>query len=166
MNAENRSSVRLRPLNDAGFHTWLSLAIRDYARDKIEAGTRAEADAEENSRQQYAQLLPQGLASKDQYLFAVHDISEDLHVGVLWFGIQRDRPAPVAWIYDLIIFDSYRRKGYGLKAMFALNTEVKAQGVNRIELHVFGHNKAAQALYAKAGYDVASVVMAKNLANS
>ena len=36
-------------------------------------------------------------------------------------------------------------------------------GIDRVELHVFGHNAPARALYEKAGYTPASIVMVKQL---
>jgi len=36
-------------------------------------------------------------------------------------------------------------------------------GAASVELHVFGHNPAARALYEKVGYETMSVVMAKRL---
>jgi ribosomal protein S18 acetylase RimI-like enzyme len=40
---------------------------------------------------------------------------------------------------------------------------VRALNAWRIDLHVFGHNPGAQALYAALGYRVTSVTMAKSL---
>jgi ribosomal protein S18 acetylase RimI-like enzyme len=34
-------------------------------------------------------------------------------------------------------------------------------GAKSVELHVFGHNYVAQALYEKVGYNVTSITMAK-----
>ena len=43
---------------------------------------------------------------------------------------------------------------------------VSLLGAEAIELHVFGHNQAAQALYEKLDYETTKIIMAKNLARS
>jgi len=50
-----------------------------------------------------------------------------------------------------------------LQALQALDEEIRRSGLKRVELHVFGHNRSAQALYQKAGYTVVDLVMARSL---
>ena len=47
--------------------------------------------------------------------------------------------------------------------MQLLEGEVRAQGLDRIMLNVFGGNEQARALYRSLGYDVAAVHMSKAL---
>jgi ribosomal protein S18 acetylase RimI-like enzyme len=69
----------------------------------------------------------------------------------------------VVWIYDLEIFERFRRKGYAKRTLEAAEREAKELGIDQMELHVFGHNAPARALYEKAGYAPTSIVMAKQL---
>jgi hypothetical protein len=50
--------------------------------------------------------------------------------------------------------------------MLAMEAEVKAMGLDRISLHVFGHNPGARRLYEKLGYETTNVYMAKQLGMS
>ena len=69
----------------------------------------------------------------------------------------------LAYVCDLLIDEGYRRQGYGTQAMRAVEQEVRALGIDRIALHVFGHNHPARALYEKVGYEETNLHMAKNL---
>ncbi|MBU0596079.1 GNAT family N-acetyltransferase, partial [Candidatus Bipolaricaulota bacterium] len=56
------------------------------------------------------------------------------------------------------------RRGFAKAAMRALEEHVRSEHTSeRIELHVFGHNRAARDLYASAGFEETNVIMAKEL---
>ena len=109
-------------------------------------------------------MLPNGLASPDNYLYAIwsDEAPLDAPVGVLWIAVLRRKPAQ-AFIYDFIIFEPYRRRGYGRQALLAVEDKVRALGLDTIGLHVFGHNHGAIALYEKAGYEVTDIMMSKKV---
>ncbi|HSO28244.1 MAG TPA: GNAT family N-acetyltransferase, partial [Anaerolineales bacterium] len=70
---------------------------------------------------------------------------------------------PTAFIYDFVIDEAYRRRGYGRLALLALEDKAREMGIDQIALHVFGHNHAARALYESVGYQVTNLQMAKAL---
>jgi GNAT superfamily N-acetyltransferase len=54
-----------------------------------------------------------------------------------------------------------RQRQYRVRAALRHAADIAArQGHRRLELHVFGHNAAAQALYRSLGYEITSVNMA------
>jgi GNAT superfamily N-acetyltransferase len=89
---------------------------------------------------------------------------EERKVGMLWFAVDPKRPRPVAWVYDFLVEPEYRRRGYGRAAFLAMEDKVRALGLSRIELHVFGHNHAARVLYESLGYEVTNLNLAKQVA--
>ena len=66
-------------------------------------------------------------------------------------------------IYDFLIYEEHRRKGYGKQTLVALEEKVKELGIETIALHVFGHNQAAIDLYQKTGYKMTNIQMQKKL---
>jgi RimJ/RimL family protein N-acetyltransferase len=50
-----------------------------------------------------------------------------------------------------------------MQAMTKLEGEAKRLGLDRIGLHVFGHNSAARPLYEKLGYVPTNINMVKHL---
>ncbi len=156
--------IQLLPMTPAEYQAWLAQAVDDYAYDKVRSGAWQAEDAVERSRVEFQKLLPDGLASKDNYLYSIwsDDAPLDVPVGVLWMAVPPWKP-PLAFVFDFIIFEPYRRRGYATQALLALEDKVRALGLATIGLHVFGHNHAARALYEKAGYEVTDINMAKKL---
>ena len=155
--------VRLSPMGDAGLQAFLTKAVLAFAEDKVNAGNWSPEEAHEKSRDSFEKLLPAGVNSPGQYLFDIVDTEQALTVGMLWFGVIEDTAHPFAFIYELQVLDEYQRRGYGKQAMLALEGEVRKLGLNTISLHVFGHNRAAQALYDQLGYEVTNINMSKHV---
>lgn len=62
-----------------------------------------------------------------------------------------------------MIFEAFRGKGFGTKTLEALDILAKEMKINKIELHVFAHNKTALGLYNKVGFESTDITMAKYL---
>ncbi len=155
--------VELIPMTEDQFRGYLGFAVANYAREAVRAGNVAPQAAMQAAQQQFDHLLPMGLDTPDQHLSAIRDGARAENVGYLWFGVRDDGARPFVALYDLLIFEAYRRQGYGSQALRALEQEVKALGFHEIRLHVFGHNHPARALYEKMGYAATNVTMAKRL---
>ncbi|CDG81286.1 uncharacterized N-acetyltransferase YycN [Janthinobacterium agaricidamnosum NBRC 102515 = DSM 9628] len=113
----------------------------------------------------FGHLLPDGLATVDHHFFTIWDDAESIAVGSLWIAARERAGRRIAYVYDVGIKSGHRRKGYASSAFIALEHEVRKLGLAGVELHVFGHNASAQALYAKLGYQPTSMVMYKPLAD-
>lgn len=157
--------VRLVPMTEEDLAAHLQTAIPEYAREHVEAGNWAPEEALERSKKDFDSLLPQGAATPDQYVFTILATvnGAERKVGMLWFAIDPKRPRRFAWVYDFVVQPEYRRHDYGRAAFLAMEDEVRALGADRIELHVFGHNRGARALYESLGYQVTNVMMAKQV---
>lgn len=67
------------------------------------------------------------------------------------------------WIYDIIINEDFRRRGYASRTLELVEDRAKELGAKSVELHVFGHNHGALSLYEKMGYNETSITMAKQV---
>lgn len=155
--------VRLVPISEPEFRAWLEKAVVEYAEDKLRSGNWSAADALQRSEREFAELLPAGRASPNQHIFSIQDQDLAANVGVLWFAVSDRGTRRSAFVYDFVIFEEFRRRGYATQALRALEEKVKELGIDTIGLHVFGHNHAARALYEKMGYVVTNVNMSKDL---
>jgi ribosomal protein S18 acetylase RimI-like enzyme len=140
------------------FEPYLERDIREYAEEHVRNGNWSAEEALERSRKEHQQLLPDGLESRNQYLFSIRDAS-DQKLGTLWVNIENGR----AFIYDFRIEESFRGKGYGKQALVALDEELRSMGIESVGLHVFGDNLRAQGLYRKMGYQITGIEMKKVL---
>jgi ribosomal protein S18 acetylase RimI-like enzyme len=112
--------------------------------------------------QDHERLLPEGLATPNNYVWSINRVSDRASVGMLWIAAI-EKPTPHSWIYNLEIDAPFRRHGYAEQAMIKLESEVRRLGLGQIRLHVFGHNSAARPLYEKPGYGPTNIVMVKRL---
>ncbi len=146
----------------AEYQPYLDVSVRNYADEKVRAGNWQPEEALERSAKEFQQLLPDGVATKDNYLYNIEDEALG-KVGMIWLARLMLGTQPVMFIYDFVIDEPHRRKGYGEQAMLAAEVQAKALGYDTIALHVFGHNHAARALYEKLGYEITNINMAKKL---
>ena len=153
--------ITLAPMTEPDFQAYLAKAIQDYAQDKIQAGNWSQDEALERSRKEFGGYLPQGRQTPNNYLFSLVNENGE-KVGILWYASLPKQPG-LAFIYDFEIYEPFRRRGYASQALVLLEQEVKGRGLKQIELHVFGHNIAARALYKKAGYLETNVMMTKTI---
>ena len=155
--------VLLIPITEDEYQTWLAQSVKDYAQDKIDAGTWQPEEALSRSENDFTSLLSQGRTTPDNHIYSIQDATLGTHVGVLWIAVTSRGLHRSAFIYDIVIYEAYRRHGYGEGTMLALEDKVRDFGLDTVGLHVFGHNKAAQALYEKVGYIVTDLNMSKIL---
>lgn len=153
--------VKFVPMDQARFEQYLAYAIPEYAREKVEAGNWSADSAIERSRQEFEKFLPEGINTAANTLCSIQ-LEGGVEVGFIWFAQFQNMPG-TSFLFDFEIHSQYRRKGYAQESLAILERECKALGSDRIDLHVFGHNKAAFSLYQKAGYIVTNINMRKQL---
>lgn len=154
------SAVLLVPMNEAEYVIWRAKSETNY-RDEIVKNGSTLAEAQKKADEDFARLLPEGLKSKDQYLFSIKADSD--WVGTLWLGVRGAPDNRKSYIYDIVLNEETRGKGIGKKAMILLEDEVRKLGLRHIGLHVFGHNKVARSLYESLGYEITNLNMEKTL---
>ncbi len=155
--------VQLVPMAEADYVTYLEASTASYADEKVKAGNWKPEEALSLSQEEFHKLLPDGLATKDNYLYSIVDEATGEKVGILWVAVVTRGKQTRAFVYDFAIDEDKRRHGYGTQAFLALEDKVKALGLDTIGLHVFGHNHAAIALYEKLGYVATNINMERKL---
>jgi GNAT superfamily N-acetyltransferase len=139
--------LELRGMSEERFEEFFATLVRDYADELHAAGMSREA-ADEQSRTQSAQLIPDGVGSPGQEFFTAWVGTEP--VGHLWLSTER----PMAFVYDVAVREDQRRKGYGAAIMNAGARWAREHGHPSLGLNVFAHNTGARALYDSLGYVV------------
>jgi ribosomal protein S18 acetylase RimI-like enzyme len=153
--------VELIPMAEKDYQHFLAWAVEDYAQEQIKAGAWSLEEAIEKAEKAFDQLLPCGHTSQNQFFYSIRQVEEE--IGYLWFGIREPEGDRFVGLHELLIFDEYRRQGYASKALARMEEKIIEMGINKIMLHVFGHNDGARALYQKLGYEERNVTMVKEL---
>lgn len=155
--------IRLTPMNERCYEEFLLRTIDEYAREKVIAGAWLEEESVALAISEFDRFLPQGLQTPDAYLYVIEDQDQGYQLGHLWIGLTDGAYGKVAFLYEINIFEPHRNRGYGTAVMQHLEVLAAKLGADQIALHVFGHNKRAYHLYAKMGYEVKNISMAKTL---
>ena len=143
----DETAVQLVPMPASTYDSYLAEGVREYAEAREKAGETQER-AEQAAREQMAALLPDGLASDHHHFFI--GVVDGERVGSLWLGTER----PMAFVYDVVVDEAQRRRGYGAGLMRAGALWSRAHGAHALGLNVFGYNHGAKTLYDRLGYHV------------
>ncbi len=154
-------TVRLEPMTDAQYAAYREGAEESYAEGIAGSGAMSLEAARAKSAEDYARLLPDGLATEDNRLWTAYD--GDLEVGVLWLAFKDTSEGVSAFGFDFEVREELRRHGYGRAIMLAAEQVCLELGVVRVGLSVFGNNLGAQALYEQMGFQVSAIQMTKRL---
>ncbi|MEA2551135.1 MAG: hypothetical protein QOE25_904 [Actinomycetota bacterium] len=156
--------LKMRPMTVTEFEAWREPQIVEYAADMARNAGRETGDYLALSKREFEELLPQGLDTAGHRLLFADDVVTQERVGWLWIAERAaDAEGTVAWIYDIVVGEEFRRQGYGRALMKQAEKQARDMGLDRIALNVFGDNGAARALYESSGYHETARQMAKDL---
>lgn len=157
--------VSLRPMTEGELRAFLDASIPRYAEAHVGAGQWAAEEALERSRVEHERLLPQGVATPDNFLRSVLDETTGTRVGELWYAVRRETLRPQVFVYWVGIEPAFRRHGYASAVLREVEAEARRLRADRVALHVFGNNVGARRLYGRLGYSETNVLMAKAIAD-
>jgi RimJ/RimL family protein N-acetyltransferase len=120
-------------------------------------------EAEDKSASELDGLLPDCPAIPDHYHYSVEDQFIPVEIGILWISPRHSSVGRSVWIYDSIVHEKFRRRGYASRILHLAEDRARELGAVKIELHVFGHNHVARALYEKTGYRPTDIVLSNPL---
>lgn len=153
-------TTSLRSMSPAEFDEFAARSLDDFAADLAQAAGRSLEQARARAVEQFAQLLPNGSQTAGHWFRVILD--DDRPVGQLWVGPHPQRPDG-AYVYDIVIDEAERGRGFGRAAMLAVDELARQAGLTAIGLNVFGVNDGARRLYASLGYETVSTQMLKRL---
>ena len=143
-----------------GLAQWLNAMWVDYRASMIEAGIGPE-QADENIRGHQQRLFVDGVAVESQRFYDIVDAGRS--VGTVWISGPQASDPGTWFIYDIVIDEDQRGKGYGRRAMQSCETLVRDEGGTRLALNVFGPNAVARHLYESLGFVEIAISMFKNV---
>ncbi|MFY4775673.1 GNAT family N-acetyltransferase [Metabacillus sp. RGM 3146] len=150
--------VTLKPMTSDQYGRYLKKAIVHYAEAKTSSGNWTKEEAKENSKKEYEKLLPQGEKTENHFLYTIFKDSKE--IGIIWLAKTSQQNG---FIYDFQIDEPFQGRGFGKAALKEIETAARNLAIKKLELNVFGYNKAARSLYEKTGYEPMNIRMAKNI---
>ncbi len=149
------------PLPESDFADYWRYAVDTWMRDMIKSGLIDKNITTEEAETEVHKFLPQGMNTPGHYFFNVVDNREN--VGKVWIGIRTKGGTVEAFLWDIVIEEKHRGKGYGKDAMKLMEDFAREKGAKKIALNVFAYNDVARNLYRKTGYAESAITMIKNL---
>ena len=139
---------------------WLVSIKTEYVLSRMKSGESA-AEANSAADKSFALHFPSGKLREHHLAYDV--FADDEIVGYVWIGPQVDSKFDKWWVWDVEIFEPFRRRGYGRDAMILAEQKAKSAGAVELGLNVFGYNTGARSLYESMGYEPTSIRMTKIL---
>jgi len=152
--------LQLLPISESEYAIWVVQSHHQYREENIKNGMTAE-EAQKKTNEDFQRLLPEGVKSKDNYIYAVK--VEARWVGTAWFCVRGAANNRKAFICDIVLDEKVRGNGFGKRTMQMIEAEVKKLGLKHIGLHVFGHNKIRDSLYQGLGYEITNLYLEKSI---
>jgi ribosomal protein S18 acetylase RimI-like enzyme len=150
--------VKFSPVPQSSFETWKEASVKRYRDEKVRAGVWERSQAQSLAEKEYAQVLPGGMSTTGHQFSLIEDLSTGTTIGSIWFQLIKAR-SPQVQLWDILIEEEYRRKGYGVSAMMMLESESRRLGAVKISLGVFALNEAAVKLYERIGFTASAMLI-------
>ncbi|MDI1463814.1 GNAT family N-acetyltransferase [Catellatospora sp. KI3] len=139
-----------RPMSPEEYGPWLSGEIVGYAEDITASGSATAEAARARSDREFAELLPDGLATAGHSLWTLCDDGQA--VAHIW--LRHGHAPSMGYVFGVNVHEGHRGKGYGRAVMLLGERETAAAGDAQLGLNVFGSNTVARNLYDRLGYRI------------
>ncbi len=140
--------VSLIEMEIDGFELFRENFIREYASSICTNYGYTESKSLEFATLDFEMRLPNKLDTKGNSICSIK-VGEQ-SIGHLWYLESVEEST--AFICDLFIDEKYRNLGFGKLALTSLESRFKANGIERMKLHVTNGNDGALRLYTRLGY--------------
>ena len=157
----NKVMIRFEPLQETELHDYWKYAVESWMSDMVRAGLIDENITYEEADNEVHRFLPQEFNTPGHYFFNI--IVDRENVGKIWMEVLVRRGKIEAYLWDIVIDEKHRGKGYGKDTMMLMEDFVKKKGAGKISLNVFAYNHVARKLYTGAGYVDSAITMIKTL---
>jgi GNAT superfamily N-acetyltransferase len=155
--------LRLEAFTEAEFAGFLERTVSRKSAKWVERGIWAPEEALETCRRDYAEFLPEGLATPHHHFCWLVDASTAARVGEVWYMAPVQGGKVQFWVNWIAVHPEHRRHGYATEALHLLEEEARTLGADRMWLTVWAENPGAMALYARLGYVPSNMNLVKRL---
>ena len=153
--------IVFRKMTRDEFSRYRKLSLESYAQDIAREFRRPIDVVRIEAKEQVERILRDGLSTPGHFLYNMLEKKTGETIGLIWFNVDDDKKR--AFLYDMLIYQPYRGKGYGKRTLELLETKLRDLGVTQFGLHVFAHNRVAIKLYKTHGFYTASFNMQKDI---
>jgi ribosomal protein S18 acetylase RimI-like enzyme len=103
----------------------------------------------------------------DGRVFVAEVAGQAVGFACVWARVRPDEPdenpSEYAFVSDLVVRTTYRRRGIGRQLLSAAEGYARARGARTLRIGVLARNTSARRLYESAGFEAYEVELAKQL---
>ena len=147
-------TVTIRKMTTAEFENFYRWSIEQQAEELVAELQISRQDAAQKAVAEVAQMLPDGLHSKNNHLMTILEMNSGENAGFIWTLYEETDGRKQSFLCDFAVWESKRRRGYGAAALKLAEKNAAEAGCQESVLFVSDDNIAAQTLYEKCGYSV------------
>ncbi len=155
------AKIELRKIDEAEYPEFIDAVYSSYSKNMSIASYIPLREATKYGEELRKEDLPQGYRTPGYLFYYIYSGEEK--VGALCLTLPSNTPSKYVYVYDLVIYEPYRRQGYATAALLEAERIGRETDCTRIDLNVFARNTGAQALYKKLGYSFTTMRMNKEL---
>lgn len=144
--------VYFRKMSLQEFDLYYENSIADYAKDLMKGENLKQEQAMVMAREEFSNMLPDGIETKDNFLMMLIDRDSGRMVGIIWYLYEFCQEIKQVFLSDLLIYEKERRKGYAMAALTEMEKLGKEAGCKESIIYVWKHNPAGIQLYKKCKY--------------
>ena len=96
--------VQLREMSKEEFKIFFENSLYDYANNLVKSSNITMDEARIQAQGEFAQMLPNGLETKDNVLRIIADVAEQKAVGIIWYLFEMTDDAKQVFLSDFICF--------------------------------------------------------------
>lgn len=140
------------------FESYIEFSWANYIEQQLISGLSKE-EAKAQAKRAEMDLIPKGFETENNYFYNIEKNKKTVGYLWLWFNVKNKN----LFLPEIYIKESYRGQGIGESAINFFEKKAKELEAKKLKLHVFGHNKNAQAFYNKLGFKPTNITMEKIL---
>ena len=149
-------------MNSDEFSVFKNRSIQNLAEQIAEDFGLSQDQAITQANEKFNSYLPLGLKTTGHDFYQIKDASGN-PCGYLWYGERLERNKRSIFIYDILVEEQFRGRGYAKWMLGWLENTVKCMNIDEITLHVLGYNYKARELYETNGFETTHLYMSKKL---
>ena len=154
--------MQMIEMSSLEFATFQKQSIRNVTMQRIEDFAEDLSVAQAHAEKVFNDHLPSGLKTPEHYFYQIKNDKLEA-CGYLWFGQKIQDGQKKLFIYDILVEEEYRGKGYGKWMLNWLEKEAQKLKLQEISLHVLAYNQVARELYESMGFEMTNIYMSKKI---
>lgn len=157
------TTLTARLMRPAEYERFVARLRADQARNTAFALQAGRDLGEDLAERMVRSELPEGLSSKNNFLYCFQRQGVDEVIGTLWYQLLDRGGETHAFLMDLHLEEAHRGDELPDRALALFEQRVTQAGARSIHVRLFAHNGRLRSLLQRAGYLPSEAILSRRL---